>query len=129
MLQCFISISIQLKGLWDFSSVYPRPPRILSCTLTLWLGEPDKKQLLPEYFWSHMWPSFFPKTRSSHMCVYFLWTWFRVCVMSILSCLTYTHKILSILSIFLTKCISFSKHETQILFLVLWIEVTHSAFH
>ena len=46
--------------------------------------------------------------------------------MSILSCITYTHKILSMFSYFQTKCISFSKHEVQTLFLVLWVEVTHN---
>ena len=51
--------SLSYKGhkyISDFFTLIP--PYIHFCTLPLWMGELDKKQLLSECFWSHMWPSF-----------------------------------------------------------------------
>jgi len=64
----FISIFTQLHRLQNPCSVHPKTPHILSCTLTLRLGEPEKKQLVGA-FWSHMWPSFSVKLGRA-LCVF-----------------------------------------------------------
>ena len=115
-LRYFISILIQLHGLQNSCSVYPKTPHILSCTLTLLTGGTRQKAACQSVLVSHV-TKLLPGTRSGHVCVCVFWTRLRVCVMSVLPCLTYTHKILSMLLDAHTKHICFSKHETQILFL------------
>ena len=92
------------------------PPHILFCTLPLWLWQPDKSSNFWSDLVSHV-TKLLPGTRFVHVCcLCVLWTRLWVCVMSILTCHTFTHKMLSMFSHFQTKHSSFSKHETQTLF-------------
>jgi len=115
----FISIFTQLHRLQNPCSVHPKTPPHPFLYLNLYLnfttGGTREKAACRSILVSHV-TKLLSETRSGPVCVCVLWIGLRVCVISVLSCLTYTHKMLSMLSHFQTKHISFSKHETQIMF-------------
>ena len=112
----YISIFTQLHGLRNTCFVYPMTPLhpFLYCSFVT--GGTRQKAAMSECFWSHMWPSFSLELGLAMCVVCVLRTGLRVCVVSILTYLTFTHKMLSILSHDQTKHISFNKHENQTLF-------------